>query len=84
MISALTVSAEMHKKNTVLGKMYICGPLPQATLTNQVRFYAFLKFRYLNKANGFWLLLITIAEQVSTHPAAEGREGWGNSAAYVC
>lgn len=84
MISALTVPVEMHKKNTVIGKMHMCGPHPQAALTNQVRFYAFHKFSYLNQATGFWLLPITIAEQESTHMAAEGREGWVNSAAYSC
>lgn len=84
MISALTVPVEMHKKNTVLGKMYMCDPRPQAALTNQVRFYAFQKFSYLNQATGFWLLPIAIAEQESTHTAAEGREGWVNSAAYSC
>lgn len=75
MISAFTMPVEMHKKNTVLGKMYICGPSPQAALTNQVRFYAFQKFSYLNKAIMFWVLLLTIAAQVSTHMIAESREG---------
>lgn len=77
MISAFTMPVEMHKKNTVLGKMYICGPSPQAALTNQVRFYAFQKFSYLNKAIMFWVLPLTIAAQVSTHMIAESREGWG-------
>lgn len=77
MISALTVPVEMHKKNTILGKMYTCGPSPQAALINQVRFYAFQNFSYLNKAIMFWLLPLTIAAQLSTHMMVEGREGWG-------
>lgn len=75
MISALTVPVEMHKKNTVLGKKYICGPSPQAAPKNQVRFYAFQKFSYPNKAIIFWLLPPTIAAQVSTHVIGEGRKG---------
>lgn len=76
-ISALTVPVEMHKKNTVPCKIYICGPCPQAALTNRVRVYAFQKFGYLNKAIIFWLLPQTVAAQVSAHVIAEGRGGWG-------
>lgn len=75
-ISALTVPVEMPRKNTVPGKMYRCGPSPQAELTIHFRFEPFQKFSCLNKAIMFWLLAPAIAAQVSIHMIAERREEW--------
>lgn len=33
-----TLPVEMHMKNTVPGKMYLCGPSPQAELKTHFKF----------------------------------------------